>query len=271
MKRAAMMMIAALAATLAANAAPVRTATEGFVTNKIAEAVSALPAPDYSATNAALVATIEAVAPAPGNYSVVSNAAMSAVQTNAEGVVEGGLKVSGSFAQGSDAFADGSESHAEGNLTNASGDYSHAEGNQTDASGDYSHAEGSRTAAWGSVSHAEGYYTKASGQSAHADGYRSIASNSYSYAWQGSDDYLVVSPYGSHGGGTYNLNPVGGLSGLWIGETNMAGHITAAIRAQSLGGIWDEALQVWWTPRMVGGSLTYHATTNVNLNAEATP
>ena len=80
MKRAAMMMIAALAATLAANAAPVRTATEGFVTNKIAEAVGALPAPDYSPTNAALVATIEAVAPAPGNYAAVSNAAMSAVQ-----------------------------------------------------------------------------------------------------------------------------------------------------------------------------------------------
>ena len=44
--------------------------------------------------------------------------------------------------------------------------------------------------------------------------------------------------------------------------------VTAAIRDQSLGGIWDEALQVWWTPRMRNGSLTYEATTNVNLNAE---
>lgn len=44
--------------------------------------------------------------------------------------------------------------------------------------------------------------------------------------------------------------------------------VTAAIREQSLGGIWDEALQVWWTPRMRNGSLTYEATTNVNLNAE---
>ena len=41
-----------------------------------------------------------------------------------------------------------------------------------------------------------------------------------------------------------------------------------AIREQSLGGIWDEALNVWWTPRMRNGSLTYEATTNVNLNAE---
>ncbi|MBP5510639.1 MAG: hypothetical protein J6Z49_06955 [Kiritimatiellae bacterium] len=42
----------------------------------------------------------------------------------------------------------------------------------------------------------------------------------------------------------------------------------AAIRERSLGGIWDEALQVWWTPVMRNGSLTYQATTNVNLNAE---
>ena len=44
--------------------------------------------------------------------------------------------------------------------------------------------------------------------------------------------------------------------------------VTAAIREQSLGGIWDEELQVWWTPRMMNGNLTYEATTNVNLNAE---
>ena len=37
--------------------------------------------PDYSTNNAALVATIEATAPAPGNYSVVSNRAMTAVQS----------------------------------------------------------------------------------------------------------------------------------------------------------------------------------------------
>ena len=36
--------------------------------------------------------------------------------------------------------------------------------------------------------------------------------------------------------------------------------VTAAIREQSLGGIWDETLQVWWTPRMRNGSLTYEAT-----------
>lgn len=44
------------------------------------------PEPDYSSSNAALVATIQAVAPAPGNYETVSNRAMSAVQTESDPV-----------------------------------------------------------------------------------------------------------------------------------------------------------------------------------------
>ena len=44
--------------------------------------------------------------------------------------------------------------------------------------------------------------------------------------------------------------------------------VTNIVRDLSLGGIWDDELQVWWTPRMRNGSLTYEATTNVNLNAE---
>ena len=43
--------------------------------------------------------------------------------------------------------------------------------------------------------------------------------------------------------------------------------VTNIVRDLSLGGIWDSALNVWWTPRMRNGSLTYEATTNVNLNA----
>jgi len=44
--------------------------------------------------------------------------------------------------------------------------------------------------------------------------------------------------------------------------------VTNIVHDLSLGGIWDEQIQVWWTPRMRNGSLTYEATTNVNLNAE---
>ena len=89
MKRAALI-FAAFAVAFAAPAAPVRTATEGFVTNKIAAAIAAIPAPDYSPTNAELRATIEAVAPAgqpPANYAAVSNAAMHAVTRDEYGMV----------------------------------------------------------------------------------------------------------------------------------------------------------------------------------------
>ena len=44
--------------------------------------------------------------------------------------------------------------------------------------------------------------------------------------------------------------------------------VTNIVRDLSLGGIWDSQLEIWWTPRMANGSLTYEATTNVNLNEE---
>lgn len=89
MKRAALI-FAAFAVAFAAPAAPVRTATESFVTNKIAAAIAAIPGPDYSPTNAELRATIEAVAPSgqpPANYAAVSNAAMHAVTRDKYGMV----------------------------------------------------------------------------------------------------------------------------------------------------------------------------------------
>jgi len=57
---------------------------------------------------------------------------------------------------------------------------------------------------------------------------------------------------------------------------NVSGYATRqevedTIREKSLGGIWDQQLEVWWTPVMVNGALTYQATTNVDMNAEVTP
>ncbi|MBQ6102998.1 MAG: hypothetical protein IJL06_04935 [Kiritimatiellae bacterium] len=54
-------------------------------------AVADVPVPDYSATNDELVATIQAVAPAPGNYATVSNRAMSAYQKPATGIPKSDL------------------------------------------------------------------------------------------------------------------------------------------------------------------------------------
>ena len=67
-------------------AATARTATENFVTNKIAAAISQIPPPDFSTNNTELVETIEATAPAPGDYAIVSNRAMHAVQTETDPV-----------------------------------------------------------------------------------------------------------------------------------------------------------------------------------------
>ncbi|MBR4258561.1 MAG: hypothetical protein IKQ17_05985 [Kiritimatiellae bacterium] len=71
---------AILFVALAAHCAPL--ATENFVTNKIAAAISQIPPPDFSTNNTELVETIEATSPAPGDYAAVSNAAMTALSRN---------------------------------------------------------------------------------------------------------------------------------------------------------------------------------------------
>jgi len=74
--------------------------------------------------------------------------------------------------------------------------------------------------------------------------------------------------------GVQSLEPATNYTDEAIGEfarTNTlyatGGTVTNIVRDLSLGGIWDAELQVWWTPRMRNGSLTYEATTNVNLSA----
>ncbi len=78
------------------HAVTVRTASEAYVTNKIAAAVAAIPAPDFTTSNATLVATIEEVAPAPGNYANVSNAAMSAAEKVRQGPSDWQLRLDSS-------------------------------------------------------------------------------------------------------------------------------------------------------------------------------
>ena len=131
-----------------------------------------------------------------------------------------------SHADGGITTASGNYSHAEGYDTTASGESSHAEGDYTTASGASSHAEGGITTASGNYSHAEGYYTTASGNYSHAAGYKAQTRNidAYSYAWNG--DSELGSPYSSHGVGTFNINPYGGLDGFWIGEQTLAEILT---------------------------------------------
>lgn len=131
-----------------------------------------------------------------------------------------------SFAHGTNVVASGDFSFASGKSTLASAESSHAEGNGTVASGFASHAEGCTTVARGNCSHAEGRYTTANGTYSHSSGVSSFASNNYSFVWSG-----VLPPtnpndqnnkYGSNGDGTFNVNPIGGTKGFYIGGTNLA-------------------------------------------------
>ena len=101
----------------------------------------------------------------------------------------------------------GSNSLANGGSVVASGDYSHAEGFRATASGDNSHAEGYRTTASADGSHAEGNYAYTKEQ------------DHFAFAWNG--DETRMTPYESHGVGTFNVNPAGGLNGFWIGEQTL--------------------------------------------------
>ena len=102
----------------------------------------------------------------------------------------------------------------------------------TTASGQNSHAEGNFTTASGASSHAEGYLTEASGLASHAEGIRAATKTSggvaheFSYCWRGwSGNVYPTTYYYSHGAGTFNINPVGGVEGFWIGETNFPTHV----------------------------------------------
>lgn len=59
------------------------------------------------------------------------------------------------------------------------------------------------------------------------------------------------------------LNDVSGMDGATV--TNIA---ESVVREKSLGGIWDQELEVWWTPKMRNGALTYE--TNAVQNAADT-
>ena len=113
------------------------------------------------------------------------------------------------------------------------GVYSLANGKDVTASGYHSHAEGYNTASPGSYSHAEGRETVASGDYSHTEGFRSQTkvNDNFAYSWNG--DGTRTEPYFSHGEGTFNVNPAGGLGGFWIGEQTLEAIIAAAISGKA--------------------------------------
>ena len=125
-----------------------------------------------------------------------------------------------SFANGSDVTAAGRSSHAGGVGTTAY-DGAHAEGVGTTAMGNYSHAEGQNTIAVANGSHTDGIYSC------------TLRYDDYSYTWNGDGTKTEGSLYTSHGYGTFNINPDGGLRGFWIGEQTLEAIIAAAISGKA--------------------------------------
>jgi len=115
-------------------------------------------------------------------------------------------------------------SHAEGYYTKASQNGAHAEGSETMASGKYSHSEGLTTKA-GYCAHAEGVNTQALGMYSHAAGTGVVTGEVLSdgriqrhdntYAWSGNPNKT----YYSNGKGTFNVDPLSGINGFYIGNT----------------------------------------------------
>ena len=90
--------------------------------------------------------------------------------------------------------------------------------------GPYSLANGDGVSAEGIGTHAEGYFTTTWGLYSHASGVKSRTGigHKYAYAWNGDENIT----YASHGKGTFNINPAGGLNGFYIGNQTLYAILT---------------------------------------------
>ena len=53
-------------------------------------------------------------------------------------------------------------------------------------------------------------------------GSHTISTDTYAFVWNGDDTRAIEDYYTSHGKGTFSVNPLSGLSGVFIGEQNLA-------------------------------------------------
>ena len=278
---------------LAANAIPM--ASQQWVTNRINEAVAAIPAPDYSTNNTTLVETIKEAAPAPGNYETVSSNAMNSVQWSAPDTVNlpwgarfswGGRNMLLSTSEGF-FFMD----YGAGRTSNLVPDDSPvATSNMAERIAATAAENASKLpASKGATSYdwnvnVNTYFT--SGVTFESQ-YNYFLNGLY---FSGGESYRL-SEYGLETPDGFAFWPVGvgrlaltndiPVIAAWAKAATKPTYtasevgavtqedVTNIVRDISLGGIWDAELGVWWTPVMSNGKLTYQATTNVNLNVES--
>ena len=130
------------------------------------------------------------------------------------------VEINGRLAVGeADNLTVGSDALAVGAHVAATGDQSLAAGWGNEASGGRSVALGIRTAA--------------TAPQAVAAGADAVATNANAAVWSGVETGgpQWAPPYGSHGVGSWSVNPVGGAAGAWIGETPLVGLIPEYLSA----------------------------------------
>ena len=145
----------------------------------------------------------------------------------------------GSHSEGAYTVAQKQWSHAEGLYSQATGKYSHAEGMNC-RTGYAAHAEGISCTAARIGSHAEGYQTSCLGYYSHSSGCRAVVGSNHKWAfcWQGNTKGVYV----SHGEGTFNVNPKGGLNGFYIGENALADVLAGEAKAL-ISSVVDKAVE----------------------------
>ena len=125
-----------------------------------------------------------------------------------------------SHAEGFATSANAFYSHAEGRETLTEGNQSHATGQSTKAIGDNSTTLGLETIAYGQQSIAGGHNTFAKGNNSVALGVSVSANENNTFAWSGNSSDTDTG-YQSKGVGTFNINPVNGASGFYLGNKNL--------------------------------------------------
>lgn len=162
----------------------------------------------------------------------------------------------GSHAEGDNCYAYGENSHANGRHSSAVGVYSHADGDNCYADSTNSYAGGRYAIATNDYAYAYGNHVISGGTNSMVAGRCAIATNDYAYVWNGKDipeergpilraqaptDWNVENYYGSHGDGTFNINPEGGADGVYIGNDKL----TSIIEAKVHSGEIDPTVPSW--------------------------
>lgn len=250
-----LLLASACCSVFASSPLTVQTATKGTIYNdepvvtSVTLDAAALAFASNTYTKAETDAKIVELAPAPGNYANVSNRAMTALQSHQ------------SLAPATNYTDSATNALAASMLSRAEAEAGFTSWRFDDESlMDGSHVAEVREGWTDEAQGVRSYHLYVDGQ-LESDWTGPVGETSIEFTWQG-DGHVTAT--------RTRLRPTAEQEKYWSAKPSHEDATNAAeavVRKLSLGGIWDTELEVWWTPRMRGGSLTYEATTNVNMEA----